>query len=193
MTRLAVTGGIGSGKSLVCRIFSALGVPVYPADLQARTLMEENEQIRKELISLLGPEIYSGKVLNRRMMADLIFMQPALLEAVNGIVHPRVADDFKNWCVENKDEKLLVQESAILFESGAYRHFDIILVVTAPVEVRIRRVLEREGMTSEKIQQIMKNQLPEEEKTVRSHIILNNDGDHLILPSVLKILEDISI
>jgi dephospho-CoA kinase len=187
MIRVGITGGIGSGKSLVCQVFSRLGIPVYYADTAAKTLMEHDASIRNELISLLGEDIYYGDSLNRIKLSALIFHNEELLTKVNRIVHPRVAADFLKWCACFSVNHYIIQESAILFESEAYRLFDYIVLVTAPEEVRFRRVITREGMTAEKIQSIMKNQMQEEELRSRSQSILENDEKSLLLPQILKL------
>jgi len=192
MIKVGITGGIGSGKSLVCRVFAILGVPVYEADARAKSLMESSEEIRNDLSALLGNKIYSGNKVNRTKMTGLIFEDPELLAAVNAIVHPHVAADFNQWCIEKKNSPFIVQESAILFESGFWRNFDVLVMVTAPREVRIQRVLNRPGLTREIIEHIMNTQLPEEEKILRSHFILNNDGEHLILPGILEVYQELS-
>jgi len=187
MIRIGVTGGIGSGKSLVCRVFSLLGVPVYTADEAAKNLMEHDPQITKDLTGVFGSSIYEGEKLNRSKLAGLIFENPELLSEVNRIVHPRVAHDFNEWCTSFTSAPFVIQESALLFESNTFKHFDYIVLVTAPEEIRIKRVLGRPEMTREKILRIMRNQLPEEEKIVRSHFIINNDETTLILPIILSI------
>lgn len=187
MIRVGITGGIGSGKSLVCKVLSIIGIPVYHADDEARNLMETDPDIRRELIRLCGPDIFSGNLLNRPLMSHLIFDNNALLQAVNGVVHPAVARDFEGWCDRQTTSPYLVQESALLFESGAWERFDVVVLVTAPEALRIERVLKRPGMTVEKIRAIVKNQLAEEEKIVRSHVVFHNDGNDLILPGIVAL------
>jgi dephospho-CoA kinase len=192
MIKVGITGGIGSGKSLICKVFSMLGVPVYNADDRARYLMSHNAEIRKDLISVFGEEIYSGEELNRSRLADYIFVDPGLLARVNKIVHPRVGDDFVHWCNSHSGVPFTIQESAILFESNAFQLFDYVILVTAPQEIRIQRVLNRPDTDREKILRIMKNQLPEDEKIARSHFVLKNDGTTLILPRILSIYTELS-
>jgi len=187
MIKVGITGGIGSGKSLVCQVFERLGIPVYYADEAARKLMEHDPVIRHDLMAWLGEDIYSGNELDRLKMAGLIFTNPELLQIVNRIVHPRVAADFQNWCESYENKPYVIQESAILFESGAYRFVDFIVLVTAPEDIRLNRVITRNGMTPEKIQAIMKNQWPDNEKTSRSQFILNNDNKSLVLPRILNL------
>jgi dephospho-CoA kinase len=192
MIKVGVTGGIGSGKSLICRVFSQLGVPVYSADDAAKNLMNNDPEIRMGLTVLFGSTIYKDGILNRSTLSGLIFANPKLLADVNRIVHPRVGRDFSEWCSTFKSVPFVIQESAILFESNTFRLFDHIILVTAPEEIRIQRVLSRPGMTREKILRIIKNQLPEEEKMVRSHFVIKNDETTLILPLILSIFTELS-
>jgi dephospho-CoA kinase len=192
MIKVGITGGIGSGKSLICKVFSKLGVPVYIADEVARFLMDHNAEIRSDLISVFGEGIYTGEKLDRTRLAGLIFDDPGLLAGVNKIVHPRVGSDFEQWCKSYNHLPFVIHESAILFESNAFQMFDYVILVTAPQEIRLQRVVTRQGMSREKILRIMNNQLPEEEKIVRSHFVLKNDGITLILPLILSIYSEMS-
>jgi dephospho-CoA kinase len=187
MIKVGITGGMGSGKSLVCQVFERLGIPVYYADEAARKLMEHDPVIRHDLMAWLGEDIYAGNSLDRVKMAGLIFTNPELLKIVNRIVHPRVAVDFQNWCDSYENKLYVIQESAILFESEAYRFVDFIVLVTAPEDVRFNRVITRDGMTPERIQAIMKNQWPDNQKTNRSQFVLHNDNKSLVLPGILDI------
>jgi dephospho-CoA kinase len=187
MIKVGITGGIGSGKSLVCEVFSKLGAPVYSADDTARILVDTDPEIREKLILLLGSEIYTGNVLNRPGMSDLIFNNRTLLEQVNQVIHPRVAEHFLLWCAENNDHPYLIQESALLFESGFYKLFDRCVTVTAPEEIRIQRIVSRRGLDVEKIRTIIQNQLTDQEKTARSHHVIVNDGLAPVLPQVLQL------
>ena len=187
MIKVGVTGGIGSGKSLVCQIFLRLGVLVYHSDIVARELMETDPAIRASLIRLMGEEIFTGQTLNRSVVSAMIFSNRSLLEKVNGIIHPRVAEHFIAWCKVQIKQAYVIQESALLFESKAYVMFDKYITVSAPEEVRIKRVVARKDMTVEKVRLIMENQLPEREKTVRSHHVIVNDDVTLVLPQVLKL------
>jgi dephospho-CoA kinase len=192
MIKVGVTGGIGSGKSLICQVFSRLGVPIFTADDAAKHLMEHDPVIRKNLTYVFGDSIYTEGKLDRSKLASLIFDDPRLLGEVNRIVHPVVRQNFIEWCASFKGAPFVIQESAILFESKAFSFFDCIILVTAPEEVRIQRVLNRPGMTREKVLRIMKNQLPEEEKIVRSHFVIKNDETTLILPVILSIFTELN-
>jgi dephospho-CoA kinase len=191
MIKVGVTGGIGSGKSLICQVFSHLGVPVYTADEAAKYLMDHDPEIKKALTGVFGATIYEGGKLNRSKLSGLIFDNPRLLADVNRIVHPGVRHNFSEWCSSFSGVPFVIQESAILFESKSYSLFDFIILVTAPEEIRIQRVLSRPGMTREKILGIMKNQFTEEEKISRSHFVISNDETTLILPLILKIYAEI--
>jgi dephospho-CoA kinase len=192
MIKVGVTGGIGSGKSLICQVFSHLGVPVYTADEVAKNLMDQDPEIKNAMTGVFGATIYEGGKLNRSKLSGLIFDNPKWLAYVNKIVHPAVRHNFSEWCSSFNGVPFIIQESAILFESNAFNLFDFIILVTAPDEIRIQRVLGRPGMTREKILGIMKNQLTEEEKIVRSHFVINNDETTLILPLILSIYAEMS-
>ncbi len=187
MIRVGITGGIGSGKSLICQVYSNLGVPVYYADIEARLLMDYDPEIQQELKTILGAACFSQGMLNHNKMASAIFSNKSLLNRVNNLIHPRVAAHFSSWCERHAGFPYVIQESAILFESNAYRNFDKIITVTAPEEIRIQRVLTRANMTKEKAASIMRNQLPESEKMSRSHHVIVNDGTELVIPQVLKL------
>lgn len=187
MIKVGITGGIGSGKSLICEVFSKLGAPVYSADAAARNLVDTDPEIRENLLMLLGEDVYTGTMLNRPRMADMIFNNKLLLVKVNQIIHPRVAEHFRLWCLKNNESPYLIQESALLFESGTYHLFDQCITVAAPEELRIQRVIARSDMTLDKIHAILLNQLPEAEKMARSHHVIVNDGRTPILPQVLRL------
>jgi dephospho-CoA kinase len=187
MIKVGITGGIGSGKSLVCEAFSKLKVPVYNADREAKILTDTDTNIRKELTALMGENIYSGSTINTLLMAENIFSKPALLVKVNSIIHPRVARHFELWCNSYTTCPYIIQESAILFESMAYLLFDTVVTVTSPEEVRIQRVIARKNMNREKVLAVMKNQLPESEKIRRSDYVIINDGINPVIPQILHL------
>ncbi|MGO3182238.1 MAG: dephospho-CoA kinase [Aequorivita sp.] len=173
MKIIGLTGGIGSGKTTVANMFSELGVPVYIADTEAKKLTDSSEVIRRELIHLLGEEAYSEKGLNRKFVADKIFNDKELLEGVNATIHPRVAAHFRNWLSQQTSEYVL-QEAAILFENGSYRKFDKIILVTAPKDIRIARIMKRDNATYSEIEQRMNNQWSDEKKEKLADYIIQN-------------------
>jgi len=172
---------------MICRVFSCLGVPVYHADFEAKILTNTDSGIRKSLIDLLGEDIYSGASLDRQKMASLIFNNSGLLHQVNQIIHPKVAAHFLNWSANHSNHRYIIQESALLFESNTYGLFDRIVMIASPEEIRMKRVIRREGMTVETVTSIMQNQMPEEEKVSRSHHVIINDENTLVLPQILKL------
>jgi dephospho-CoA kinase len=186
--QVGVTGGIGSGKSVVCRIFQCLGVPVYDADSRAKKLMTTDgilvEQIKKEFGTL---SYLPDGSLNRIYLSREVFGTPARLKVLNGLVHPRVAQDYEHWVNAHIEYPFVIREAALLFEAGIVTMGQTILVI-APEVVRIRRVLARDPQrTEEEIRKIIGNQLPDEEKMKRADHILFNDEHHLVIPQVLQL------
>jgi len=191
MLKIGLTGGIGSGKSLVAKIFLDLEVPVYPADERAKSIYNTNDSVKREIINLLGQSVYQDNKINRKKLAALIFRNKNLLEKVNQIVHPAVRGDFEDWCRQYTDKKYVLQEAAILFESGSNKHMDYIISVDAPVEVRIKRVMDRDGMPREQVLERINHQMEDKERNELSEFIIYNDGTRLLLPQVLEIHQKI--
>ena len=174
MTKLVgLTGGIGSGKTTVANYFEELGVPVYIADLEAKALMNRSKVIRRKLIALFGNEAYIENTLNRPFIAQQIFNDKKLLNAMNAIVHPKVASHFKRW-VNKQDSPYVISEAAILFENGSYKKYDYIITVTAPEDIRLQRVIKRDNSNKQKVEAIMANQWSDQEKIKRSDFVIEN-------------------
>ena len=147
MLKVGITGGIGSGKSLVAKVFAELGVPVYVADTKARELMEKQGKLKSSIVKLLGDEAYlENGSLNRTHIGERVFFDRDLLDRLNGLVHPAVRTDFSMWCGVQKDAPYVLEEAAILFESGGHRQMDRVIFVKAPLEQRINRVMERDDV-----------------------------------------------
>lgn len=174
MKIVGITGGIGSGKTTVAKMFAALGVPVYYADDEAKKLMNSSLIIRESLTSLLGEETYNEGILNRKFMANKIFNDKELLEKTNAIIHPQVAAHFHNW-VGQQNYPYVLKEAAILFESGSFIDCDKVILVTAPEEIRIQRVMERDKVTREEVEARMQNQWLDSKKKQLADYILQND------------------
>lgn len=186
--QIGITGGIGSGKSLVCRIFHTLGVPVYDADSRAKAVMTTDgiliSHIKKEFGVLSYRE--DGSV-DREYLAKEVFNNAERLKLLNNLVHPRVAKDFERWVNEQKSNYIL-KEAALLFEAKSYTALDKVIVVFAPGELRIKRVLQRDPhRTKEQIKGIILNQLQEEEKLKRADFVIVNDETQLVIPQVLEL------
>ena len=173
MILVGLTGGIGSGKTTVAKEFASLGVPIYIADEEAKGLMKTSKIIRRKLTELFGKEAYLNDELNRPFLADIIFKDKSYLQKMNAIVHPKVAKHFKKW-VEKQDAPYIIKEVAILFENNSYKQCDFIITVTAPMKLRIERLLERDNTSIEKIQNIMENQWSDTEKIKLSHFVIEN-------------------
>ncbi len=188
--RIGVTGGIGSGKSVVCKIFSALGMPVYDADSRAKQLMTVDKILIEKIKEQFGESSYSiDGSLNRDFLGKEVFNDPRKLEQLNQLVHPRVGDDYEQWVEKNKSVGYVVKEAALLFESESYKMLDKIIVVTAPEDLRIQRVMDRDKRSKEGILKIIRSQMPEEEKINRADFIIYNDETTLIVPEVMKLHE----
>jgi dephospho-CoA kinase len=184
---IGITGGIGSGKSTVCKIFKLLGVPVFEADLVAKTLINSNSEIRKGLIQLFGKNIYdSDNKVKRKILASLVFNDYLLMEKVNQLVHPAVRTEFLNWMKLQKSV-YIIHEAAILFESGFYKMMDYTVLVSAPEEMRMERVLKRDNIQPEMVRSRIAKQWTDEEKRKLASIELVNDNKYLIIPQILEI------
>lgn len=170
---VALTGGIGSGKSVVARMFEDLGVPLYYADQRAKQLMTDSAELRQELKDLFGEQAFQGDTLNRGYIASVVFGDPAKLQALNALVHPRVERDYKHWLAEQA-APYVVQEIPLLFENQKQSHYDVVITVTAPEEIRIKRVMRRDQVTREQVIQRMKSQLPEQQKTEGATFVIEN-------------------
>lgn len=187
MIKVGLTGGIGSGKSMVCQIFAKLGIPVFNADNHAKRLMDEDQQLKEQIVNTFGMEFYTPEgLLDRKKLADLIFNNQIALQKINSLVHPAVRACFNHWAAV-QDAPYVVQEAAILFESGQAGRFDKTILVIAPLEVKINRVIIRDGNTREKILKRMHNQLPDSEKIAKADFVVLNDGQTMVLPQIIDI------
>jgi len=189
---VGITGGIGSGKTTVCQVFQELGVPIYYADDRAKQLMAENLTLRKQIEDVFGSKAYSDGVLNRAFLAEQVFSSQEKLSVLNGLVHPVVAEDFESWIDENEQAPYMIKEAAILFESGAYESVDITVLVVAPEQIRIVRVMERDGTSEEQVRERMTKQWSQERKVKLADHVINNDGTHLLVPQIIELHEKFS-
>jgi dephospho-CoA kinase len=184
---IGITGGIGSGKSTVCEVFKLLGVPVFEADLVAGKLINSDPEIRNNLIRLFGTGIYNtDKKINREKLANIIFNNDIELEKVNNVVHPAVREEFMNWLKLQKTD-YVIHEAAILIESGFYKMMDFTILVSAPDEMRIERVMRRNNITRENIILRMAKQWTDDEKRKFASFELVNDNKNLLIPQIIEI------
>ena len=176
MTSIAITGGIGSGKSYVSALLQAAGIPVYNTDNEAKRLMLSDEGIRQDLIALLGEGVYTDGALNKPMLASYLFAGPENAARINAIVHPRVKADFRRWMEEQEGQEIVGLECAILFEAGFEDAVDAVLTVYAPESLRVERAMKRDGATEAQIRARIAAQMDDEEKCRLSDYIIYNDG-----------------
>jgi dephospho-CoA kinase len=193
MLKVGLTGNIGSGKTLVAGIFSAMGIPVFHADTEARKLFDE-EDIKDKIREVFGDQAFSlsGDV-NRQALAEIVFSDENLLTELNNIIHPVVRVRYRQWCLMNADKPYTLYEAAILFESGHYKEMDKVICVTAPELLRIKRVTERDGITVDEVKKRMANQWEEEKKVQLADFVINNDGDQPLEAQVLAIHEQLEV
>lgn len=191
MLRIGITGGIGSGKSVVSRLFAALRVPVYDSDTRAKWVMANDLLLREQLQAAFGTETYDAAgQLDRPYLARVAFGDPARLAQLNGLVHPRVGEDFAAWTAAQvvAGHAYVLKEAALLFESGASKGLDKIITVFAPPEVRTARVLARDPhRTAADVARIIGQQLPEDERLARADYVVYNDDSQLVIPQVLAL------
>jgi dephospho-CoA kinase len=188
--KLGVTGGIGSGKTSVCKVFAVLGVPVFSADRVAREVIDRDAHIKDALNLIAGRDLYINGTLDRMALATLIFNDSKLLEKVNSLIHPVVLDHFVTW-EKDQTAPYVIMEAAILFESGASKLVDKIATIIAPVEERMNRVMLRSKLSREQVVERMKNQMADDERLKLSDYIIYNSENDMIIPAVLKIHYDI--
>jgi dephospho-CoA kinase len=186
--RVGITGGIGSGKSTVCRIFhGAFGVPVFYADIEAKYLIEEDPDLRRGIVEIFGPQAYTeeGRY-NRPFVAGIAFSHPETLKALNALVHPAVEERSRAWHerLAANGAPYTLKEAALMIESGSHRQLDFLIVVTAPEPIRIRRVMERDRLDEAQVRARIRGQLPEADKVALANLVIINDGDQLLLPQI---------
>ena len=188
MKKIGITGGIGSGKTTVCKIFKLLGIPVFHADIEARYLQDNDSGIRNQIIKLFGKDIYTPEeILDRRKVATIIFSDKQALRAMNEIIHPAVRMRFMKWSEDFDSVPYILYEAAILFESGYASDFDLNILVYANEKIRIERVINRDNSVENEIKQRIVNQMPDFEKIKRADFIIENNVEHLLIPQILKI------
>jgi dephospho-CoA kinase len=188
--KLGITGGIGSGKTSVCRVFTVLRIPVFSADREASHIMENESVIQDKLNSMAGKDLYARGCLDRLALAAIIFNDKTILEKVNALVHPFVFDNFRKWSVE-QTSPYVIMEAAILFESGASEYVDKIATVVAPAEQRVERVIRRNKLTKKQVMERMRNQMSDETRISLSDYIIYNSENDMIIPAILKIHQEI--
>lgn len=192
MKRIGLTGNIGTGKSTVAKVFELLGVPVYHADKQAREILE-SEAVKAQISELFGKHLIDTRnQVDRKALAAIVFNDKDKLAALNNLVHPLVEENFLQWCKKHEDKKYVLHEAAILFESGFDRLFDANILVTAPDELCIARVMVRDGITKQMVSERVKNQWPQENKIEMADFEIINDEISMVVPQVLFVHQELN-
>lgn len=187
MIKVGITGGIGSGKTTVCKVFKVFGIPVFEADQVARQLMNSDADVRIQLVHLFGSSVYlPDQTVDRKFLSAIVFNDSSLLAGLNSIVHPAVRSAFDVWC-NNQHSPYVIQEAAILFESGFYKMMDKTIVVATDEEERIQRVMKRDGISKEQVRQRIRNQWTDEQRIKMADFVIGNNDNELILPQIVEI------
>jgi dephospho-CoA kinase len=172
MLKIGLTGGIGSGKSTVAKMFEELGIPIYEADKRAKALQNQ-EPLKSKIQEIFGADIYNGNVLNRKALAKIVFNDKEKLEQLNQLVHPAVADDYNNWLSQQSSD-YIIKEAAIIFEIKAEKQYDKVILVTAPLDTRVARVIQRDSIRKKDVEARIKNQLSDKEKMKKADFVISN-------------------
>ena len=190
--KIGITGGIGSGKSIVSRLLETMGIPVYISDIESKRITNTDPAIRQSLCDLLGNEVYKNGQLNKPLLASYIFGSSEHIQKVNAIIHPQVKDDFRNWSASFKSADIIGIESAILLEAGFKEEVDIVVLVYAPLETRIQRAMKRDQASQSSIEDRIRSQKDDEEKCKFADFIIINDGEKPLIPQVLELISSVS-
>lgn len=190
--KIGITGGIGSGKSVVSRLLAIMGVPVYISDIEAKRITQTDKVIRQGLCDLVGQEVFQSGELNRPLLASYMFGHPEHVKGVNGIIHPRVKDDFRQWASRLESKPLVGMESAILVEAGFRDEVDFLVMVYAPLEVRVERAIKRDCSSRELVMRRIETQMSDETKRNHADFVIVNDDETPLIPQVLELISLLS-
>lgn len=187
MKVVGITGGIGSGKSIICSVIEKIGFPVFYSDKEAKEILVSDKDVINKLTSLIGVELYKDGVFHKEVLANKIFNDPSIKDKVNHIIHPKVREKFSQW-VNLQKSSIVFNEAAILFETGMYKNYDATVIVTAPKPIRINRAVKRDHTTKEAVENRIKNQWTDEDKIKLANFIIVNDDLTLVIPQLEKVL-----
>ncbi|MBL7703450.1 MAG: dephospho-CoA kinase [Ferruginibacter sp.] len=190
MLKIGITGGIGSGKSTVAKVFEVLGIPVYNADTAAKKLMNENAELKEKIKQHFGNDVYKNEKLDNKYLAQIVFSSEEELDILNSIVHPVTINDANEW-MQKQSTPYTIKEAALLFESGAAELLDYVIGVTAPASLRIQRVMHRDNSSREEVMARMNKQMDEDIKMKLCNFIITNDEQQLLIPQVLALHEQL--
>lgn len=186
MIKVGLTGNIGAGKSTVSKVFESLGVPVYHADAEAKKFLD-HASVKNELRIQFGPDVFTEDRIDRKKLSKQVFSNKALLNKLNSIIHPLVKNDLEEWILRNRSHPYIIQEAAILYESGFYKDYDKVILVYCPYELATQRVMERDNINQAEVELRRNNQWSQERKKELSDYIIYNDEMRLVIPQVLNI------
>jgi len=186
MLKIGLTGGIGSGKSTVAKVFEVLGIPVYYADDAAKKLMNEDAALKQKIKLQFGESVYDNEQLNKKALADIVFNDPEKLALLNALVHPATLKDVESW-MQSQSSPYIIKEAALIFESGAHQNLDYVIGITAPAPLRIQRTMQRDGITREAVVARMDKQMDDTIKMKLCDFVITNDEQEMLLPQVLAL------
>jgi dephospho-CoA kinase len=186
MLRIGLTGGIGSGKSTVARIFEVLGIPVYNADAASKRLMQENKELVAKIKNAFGEQAYKDGILDRKYLAEIVFVNSEKLNLLNSLVHPATIKDAAEWMAK-QSSRYSIKEAALIFESGSEKNLDYVIGVKAPLSLRLQRTIDRDHITIEQVKARMNHQMDEEQKMRLCNYVIVNDEQELLIPQVLEL------
>ena len=187
--KVGITGGIGSGKTVVCRFFEAVGIPIYHSDSEMKRILNTDTHLINKVKNIFGEEAYNSEGYNRNVVGKIAFEEPEKLKALESVAHPVIRKDLALWFAQQKNVPYAICESALIFDGDFFTHFDKIITVTAPIEERIDRILFREGdrLTQKDVEKRIAKQIPQEEMVKRSDFVIVNDGEEVLTPQIFKI------
>jgi dephospho-CoA kinase len=187
MLRIGVTGGIGTGKTVVCQIFKTLGAPIYNADARSKALYTQNAELKAALITRFGQDVYENHELNRDFLGSKVFNNDAELKWLNSLVHPLIFKDYETWCKQHEKALYTIKEAAIMIESGSHKNVDVLVAVAAPEKLRIKRVMARDGISEAMVKARMAKQMPQEDLITQCHFVIQNDENESLISQVLAL------
>ena len=190
MKKIGITGGIGSGKTYISNIFKSLGIPLFNSDIEAKRLMNSSKKLISQIKKEFGEDIYTNGNFNKEKLSSIVFSNSDKLQKLNSLVHPIVKEEFNNWR-KRQTSPFVIKEAAILFESNSHLELDAVICVSAPFDLRIKRLLERDNSTEKEIKRRIENQISQEEKEKLSDYIIINDEKDLLLPQIIKIHKEL--
>jgi len=190
MKKIGITGGIGSGKTYVASVFQSLGIPIFNADIQAKKIMTSSGKLIKLVKEEFGNDIYKDSDLNKEKLASIVFSDSDKLQKLNSLVHPIVKEEFNNW-YKKQTSPYVIKEAAILFESNSHIGLDAVICISAPLELRMKRLLNRDNYSEKEIKKRIENQISQEEKQKLSDYIIVNDEKELLLPKIIRIHKEL--